>query len=46
VRKWAEGEGVQAHFIHCGDHAWPQDLKRLADAIHPGVLEIVHTAKS
>ena len=46
MRKWAEGEGVQVHFIHGGGHAWPQDLKRLADALQPGRLEVVRTARS
>jgi len=36
---------VQAHFIHSGGHAWPEDLKRLEIALHPRALEIVHTAR-
>ena len=32
VRKWAERECVQAHFIHSGGHAWPEDLERLVTA--------------
>ena len=45
MRRWAEREGVQAHFIHSGGHAWPEDLKRLETALHPRALEIVHTAR-
>ncbi len=45
MRTWAEREGVQAHFIHSGGHAWPEDLKRLEIALHPRALEIVHTAR-
>ena len=35
MRTWAEREGVQAHFIHSGGHAWPEDLDRLEAALHP-----------
>jgi poly(3-hydroxybutyrate) depolymerase len=44
MRTWAEREGVQAHFIHSGGHAWPEDLKRLETALHLREVEIVHTA--
>ncbi len=46
MRTWAESEGVQAHFIHSGGHAWPEDLDRLKTALEPRALEIVHTAKA
>jgi len=46
VRTWAEREGVQAHFIHSGGHAWPEDLERLLAALQPREHEIVHSAKS
>ena len=46
VRAWAEREGAKGHFIHSGGHAWPEDLERLAAALQPGSLEIVHTANS
>ena len=45
MRTWAERGGVQAHFIHSGGHAWPEDLKRLKTALHRRALEIVHTAR-
>jgi ribonuclease J len=44
MREWAEREGVVAHFIHSGGHAWPEDLERLKAALHPRACEIVHTA--
>ena len=43
VRMWAEREGVQAHFIHSGGHAWPEDLERLARAIAAKETAWVHT---
>jgi len=46
LRAWAEREGVRAHFIHSGGHAWPEDLERLAQALRPRELEIVHTARA
>jgi len=46
MRIWAEREGVQAHFIHSGGHAWPDDLARLLAALHPREHEIAHSAKS
>ncbi len=45
VRSWAEREAVEAHFIHSGGHAWPDDLERLTTALQPRLVEIVHTAK-
>ncbi|HET6498645.1 MAG TPA: MBL fold metallo-hydrolase [Coriobacteriia bacterium] len=44
MRKWAERESVVTRFIHSGGHAWPEDLERLAKALRPRNLEIVHTA--
>ena len=29
--RWAEREGVEAHFVHSGGHAWPEDLERLSE---------------
>jgi ribonuclease J len=46
ARKWAEREGVRAHFIHSGGHAWPEDLRRLEAALRPRSVEIVHAAKA
>jgi len=46
MRTWAEREGVEAHFIHSGGHAWPEDLERLTDALRPRELEVVHTASA
>jgi ribonuclease J len=43
VRRWAEREGVEAHFIHSGGHAWPQDLERLKSAIGAKETIWVHT---
>ena len=33
MREWAERSGVEAHFVHSGGHAWPEDLPRLAGVI-------------
>jgi mRNA degradation ribonuclease J1/J2 len=46
MRTWAERDGVRAHFIHSGGHAWPEDLERLTDALRPRELEVVHTASA
>jgi ribonuclease J len=43
VRIWAEHEGVEAHFIHSGGHAWPEDLARLASSIEAKQTVYVHT---
>lgn len=43
MRQWAEREGVEAHFVHSGGHAWPEDLQRLAAAIAPKNVVPVHT---
>jgi len=45
-RIWAEREGVPVRFLHSGGHAWPEDLARLAQALQPRELEIVHTARA
>jgi len=33
LRDWAAREGVEPHFVHSGGHAWPEDLRRLVEAI-------------
>lgn len=43
MREWAEREGIQPQFIHSGGHAWPDDLRRLVDAIAAGQTVWVHT---
>ena len=43
MRAWAERAGVEAHFVHSGGHAWPEDLKRLARAIGARETIWVHT---
>ncbi len=43
IHEWTERTGVEAQFVHSGGHAWPEDLKRLAEALRPKQLVIVHT---
>ena len=43
IREWSERTGVEARFVHSGGHAWPEDLERLAEALLPKQLVIVHT---
>jgi len=43
MREWAERESVEAHFVHSGGHAWPEDLHRLASAIAAKHTVWVHT---
>jgi len=43
MRKWAERKGVKPHFVHSGGHAWPEDLRRLANAIAAKQTVWVHT---
>ena len=43
MRDWAELHGVQAHFVHSGGHAWPEDLERLKAAIGARESHWVHT---
>jgi ribonuclease J len=43
MRTWAERHGVQAHFVHSGGHAWPEDLRRLTDTIAAKQTVWVHT---
>lgn len=43
MREWAEREGVQPRFVHSGGHAWPEDLRRLVDAIGAKRTVWVHT---
>lgn len=35
--------GVEPHVVHSGGHAWPEDLKRLLEAVKPEKLVWVHT---
>lgn len=44
LREWAEGGGVEAHFVHSGGHAWPEDLERLKMSLQANSVEIVHSA--
>lgn len=43
IREWAQRSGVEPRFIHSGGHAWPEDLKRLVDAIDAKQTVWVHT---
>lgn len=43
MREWAERNGVGPRFIHSGGHAWPEDLKRLEEAISAKQTVWVHT---
>jgi hypothetical protein len=43
MREWAEREGVKPLFVHSGGHAWPEDLRRLTDAIAAKETVWVHT---
>jgi hypothetical protein len=45
TRAWAERENVQAHFVHSGGHAWPEDLERLRVALRPLEHEFVHSVR-
>lgn len=44
VREWAERTDSHVHFIHSGGHAWPEDLRRLAEGLDARHVQIVHTA--
>lgn len=44
MREWAEGKGVESHFVHSGGHAWPEDLERLKMSLQATTVEIVHSA--
>ena len=41
--EWAERSKVEAHFVHSGGHAWPENLKRLAGALGARETIWVHT---
>lgn len=43
MRGWAERQGVQAHLVHSGGHAWPEDLRRLNSVIAAKETVWVHT---
>ena len=43
MREWAESHDVEAQFIHSGGHAWPDDMRRLVDAIGARQTIWVHT---
>ena len=43
MREWAEREGVEIHLVHSGGHAWPEDLRRLTEAIRAKKTVWVHT---
>lgn len=43
MRDWAARHGVEAHFVHSGGHAWPEDLERLKQAIGAKEPYWVHT---
>jgi mRNA degradation ribonuclease J1/J2 len=40
---WSERSGVVPQFIHSGGHAWPEDLRRLVEAIGAKKTIWVHT---
>lgn len=43
LRAWAERHGTSAQFVHSGGHAWPEDLRRLEDALAARQVVRVHT---
>jgi ribonuclease J len=43
MRDWAERHGAEAHFVHSGGHAWPEDLERLKEAVAAKQSRWVHT---
>jgi mRNA degradation ribonuclease J1/J2 len=43
MREWAEREGIVPQFVHSGGHAWPEDLRRLVDAVEAKQTVWVHT---
>jgi ribonuclease J len=43
LRRWAEGHGIAAEFVHSGGHAWPEDLRRLEDSLDAKRTVRVHT---
>jgi ribonuclease J len=43
MRQWTAREEVEAHLVHSGGHAWPEDLRRLAAAIAAKQTVWVHT---
>jgi len=43
MREWAERHGVEPQFIHSGGHAWPEDLRRLVEAVGAKQTVWVHT---
>ena len=43
MREWASARGVEAHFVHSGGHAWPEDLERLEKAVGADDTIWVHT---
>ena len=43
LRAWAAEAAVEPRFIHSGGHAWPEDLRRLVDAVGANELIWVHT---
>ncbi len=43
MREWAESCCIEAHFVHSGGHAGPDDLARLKNAIGANETVFVHT---
>jgi ribonuclease J len=43
LREWAERAQVEAHLVHAGGHAWPEDLERLTTALAAKETIWVHT---
>ncbi len=46
MRQWAKRHQETAFFVHSGGHAWPEDLRRLTDAIAAREVVWVHTDSS
>lgn len=43
LRAWTERHGTSAQFVHSGGHAWPEDLRRLENALAARQVVRVHT---
>jgi ribonuclease J len=43
LREWCELNSVEIRLVHSGGHAWPEDLRRLKDAIGAAETVWVHT---
>ena len=44
IDDWRKGHNIAFHQVHTSGHASPADLRRLANALSPGVLVPIHSA--